>query len=95
MHEEVPFAAVAAIRTRSRSESGGLYVARIPLIRGLGEADERKREETKGTRERRADREEERPKLVRSKQRVAGDRVNKGPRILLATVYPPPTETIK
>lgn len=40
--------------------------------------------------------EKERPKLVRSKQRVAGNRVNKGPRILLATgSLPPPTGTIK
>lgn len=71
------------------------------MIRGLGEVAERKRErgEERGGR-RRGGREEGeetegRPKLVRSKQRVAGDRVNKGPRILLATVYTPPTETIK
>jgi len=41
---------------------------------------EKEREMDEGRKER------ERPKLVRSKQRVAGDRVNKGPRILLATV---------
>jgi len=81
--EIVPFAAAGAIKTWSRSESRELYVARISLIRGLGEAAGGREREGHEEKE---EREEERPKLVRSKQRVAGDRVNKGPRILLATV---------
>ena len=74
------FAVAAAIRTRSRESRG--IVARISLIRELSGADERERER----RMREGRKEKERPKLARSKQRVAGERVNKGPRILLATV---------